>query len=99
IALFEEALKVDANYARAYAGLGEAYWRRYNRTRASEWIDQARENCQKAINANEKMAAGHGCLGAVYYGMGRYEDAVKEYQRALESEPTNDDFRREAARA
>jgi len=99
IALFEEALKLDQNYSRAYAGLGEANWRQYERTKSNEWIDKARDNCQKAISINEKLPAGHGCLATVYYGIGRYEDAVAEYKRALESEPTNDIYRRETARA
>jgi len=99
ITLFEEAKTFDANYAKAFAGLGEAYWRQYERTRQNEWIDRARESCQTAIRINDKAAAGHGCLGTVYWAIGSYEDALKEYQRALEMEPTNDDFRRQAARA
>ena len=99
IVLFDEALKLDSAYAQAYAASGEAYWRQYQHTRTADWIAPAQKNCEKAIALNEKLAAGHGCLGAVYLGVGRYEDALKEYRRALESEPTNDNFRREAARA
>jgi serine/threonine protein kinase/tetratricopeptide (TPR) repeat protein/TolB-like protein len=98
ISLFEEARKIDPGYSAAYAGLGEAYWRKYQKTQQTEWIDSAQKACQKALTSNEKLAAAHGCLATVNSGTGHYEEAIKEFQRALESEPTNDEFRRELAR-
>src|SRR5207253_6935147 len=74
IALLEQARTLDANYARAYAALGEAYWRKYELTKASEWIDTSQKSCQKALSLNGKLAAAHGCLGTVYFGTGRYEE-------------------------
>jgi eukaryotic-like serine/threonine-protein kinase len=96
--LFEEAIQLDPAYARAYAGLGEAHRRSYDRTHERDWIERARDACQRAIATNDKIAAGHGCLGHVFFSIGSYEDALKEYQRALDIDPTNDDFRREASR-
>jgi serine/threonine-protein kinase len=98
ISLFEEARNLDPGYSLAYAGLGEAYWRKYQKTQQTEWIDSAQKACQKALTSNEKLAAAHGCLATVNSGTGHYEEAIKEFQRALESEPTNDEFRRELAR-
>jgi serine/threonine-protein kinase len=98
ISLFEEARNLDSGYSLAYAGLGEAYWRKYQKTQQTEWIDSAQKACQKALTSNEKLAAAHGCLATVNSGTGHYEEAIKEFQRALESEPTNDEFRRELAR-
>ena len=99
ISLFEEARNLDPGYSLAYAGLGEAYWRKYEKTQQTEWIDSAQKACQKALTSNEKLAAAHGCLATVNGGTGHYEEAIKEFQRALESELTNDEFRRELARA
>src|SRR5204863_1356856 len=99
IVLFEEAQKLDSNYAQAYAGLGEAYWRKYNQTKSSEWIDAALKHCQTSLEKKPQFAAGHGCLGIVYAGTGRYQEAIDEYEKALRIEPVNDDFRRQRARA
>jgi serine/threonine protein kinase/tetratricopeptide (TPR) repeat protein len=99
IALFEEAQKLDANYAQAYAGLGEAYWRKYGQTKAMELLDTALQNCSQALSKNDRLPAAHGCMATVYYGTGRYTDAIEEYDKALRLEPTNDDFRRQQARA
>jgi serine/threonine protein kinase/tetratricopeptide (TPR) repeat protein len=99
IALFEEAQKLDSNYAQAYAGLGEAYWRKYTQTKSSEWIDAALKNCQTSLEKKPQLAAGHACLGFVYASTGRYREAIDEYDKALRIEPVNDDFRRQRARA
>ena len=58
IVAFTEALKADSRYARAYAGLGEAYWRktragigqsaadaRYDSAKDPEWSENAVANC------------------------------------------------------
>src|SRR5262249_52593046 len=95
VSLFEEARNLDPSYGLAYAGLGEAYWRKYEHTKQTEWIDSAQEACQKALISDERLAAAHGCLATVRSGTGHYEEAIKEFQRALEIEPTNDDFTRE----
>jgi serine/threonine-protein kinase len=36
-------------------------------------------------------AAGHVCLGVIASGTGKYEDAVKQFQSAVELEPSNED--------
>jgi serine/threonine protein kinase/tetratricopeptide (TPR) repeat protein len=99
VSLFEEARNLDPSYGLAYAGLGEAYWRKYEHTKQTEWIDSAQEACQKALMSDERLAAAHGCLATVRSGTGHYEEAIMEFQRALQIEPTNDDFSRELARA
>ena len=47
ITVFKHALEVDPNYALAYAGLGEAYWRQYLATRDVKWADTARQTCER----------------------------------------------------
>ncbi len=52
IADFNQALKVDPNYAPAYAGLGEAYWIGYQQqNRGKQWLTEAAESCQKALGS------------------------------------------------
>jgi serine/threonine-protein kinase len=98
IALLEEALRLDPNYAAAAAAKGEAYWRKFESTKDPKWIDAATKDCQQAIRADDKLPAAHSCLGNVYRTTGRYQDGAFEFQRAVAMEPTNDDLYRELAR-
>jgi eukaryotic-like serine/threonine-protein kinase len=91
IALFGHALKRDSNYAVAYAGLGEAYWYKYEATRAREWVDKAVEACQRSVTLGPNASNGYTCLGTVDNGTGKYEQAITEFQRALELDFTSDD--------
>lgn len=89
--VFNKALELDPNYALAHAGLGEAYWKQYENSNETRWVESARQACERALNLNAQLAAGHLCLGTVDNGTGKYEDAQAEFRRALESEPTSDD--------
>jgi serine/threonine-protein kinase len=89
-ALFQKSLDLDPNYALAYAGLGEAYWRKYVDTKDAKWVESARQACDKAVGLDGKLAAAHNCLGTVDNGTGRYQEGAAEFQKALQSEPTSD---------
>lgn len=91
ITLFRRAIQEDPDYAAATAGLGEAYWRKYQLTHDSQWADAAVENCQKAAELGEALAAAHSCLGRVFTARGDYDEAADQYRRALELEPASDD--------
>jgi len=91
IILFRRAIEKDPVYAAATAGLGEAYWRKYQLTHDDRWADATVENCQKAAELGEALAAAHSCLGRVFTARGNYEKAAEQYHRALELEPTSDD--------
>ena len=92
IAEFSQALKIDQNYAPAYAGLGEAYWIGFQQpmNRGKEWLTKASQNCEKARVLSPQLAEGYTCLGNVYFGTGKYEEAVKNYHRALDFDPNSD---------
>ena len=84
ISAFNQALKIDPNYAPAYAGLGNAYWtgfRQFNK--GPEWVTKASENCQKALALNPNLVQGHVCLGNVLNGTGKYQEAAEQFQQAL----------------
>jgi serine/threonine protein kinase/tetratricopeptide (TPR) repeat protein len=98
IQVFQQALKLDPNYALAYAGLGDAYWKKYRDNKDPQWVQSSRESCEKAVTLDPNLAAAHECLGTLYSGTGRYENAVTEFENALKAEPTNDDAYRGLAR-
>jgi Flp pilus assembly protein TadD/tRNA A-37 threonylcarbamoyl transferase component Bud32 len=90
VTLFEQALRVDPAYARAHAGLGEAFWRRYEMTGDSRWVEAAFEECRTAVELDEFDVAGHVCLGHLYNGTGRTEEAISELELASSLDPAND---------
>jgi tetratricopeptide (TPR) repeat protein len=88
---FNQALKIDPNYAPAYAGLGEGYWIGYQQlNRGTDWLAHASTNCEKALALSTRLAEGYTCLGNVSLGTGTYEKAVEQFQRALELNPGSD---------
>jgi serine/threonine protein kinase/tetratricopeptide (TPR) repeat protein len=90
ITVFQHALDRDPNYALAYAGLGEAYWQRYEQTHDATWVDKALQACSKAAQLAPYAADGHACLGTAYNGTGKYEKAAEEFQRAIQLAPSDD---------
>jgi tetratricopeptide (TPR) repeat protein len=58
--------------------------------RGKEWLTKASQNCEKARALGPQLAEGYTCLGNVFFGTGKYEEAVKNYQRALEFDPNSD---------
>jgi serine/threonine protein kinase/tetratricopeptide (TPR) repeat protein/TolB-like protein len=90
IAAFDRALKIDPSYGLAEAGLGEAYWQKYDLTQDQQWTRPAQASCAKAVDLGNAGSEGHVCLGLLDNGTGQYEQAVGQFQRALELEPSDD---------
>jgi serine/threonine-protein kinase len=90
IRAFNNALQLDPKYALAYAGRGDAYWQMYEDKRQTQWVDASRRNCERAIDLDSALPAAHVCLGKVFKGTGRYQEATAEFERAIEKDPTND---------
>jgi serine/threonine protein kinase/Flp pilus assembly protein TadD len=88
------AIENDRKYANAYAALGDAYFKKYNLSHEPSWVERARTACTESAHLAEKQGYSHGCLGKVYNGTGKYEQAVQQFQTAVSLDPTNDDFYR-----
>jgi tetratricopeptide (TPR) repeat protein/TolB-like protein/tRNA A-37 threonylcarbamoyl transferase component Bud32 len=91
VILLEQALKADPNYGRAQADLGSAYWAKYTASKDKSLIAKSRQACSKAIDLGNAGAAGHVCLGVIENGTGKYEEAVNQFQSAVQLEPSNED--------
>jgi tetratricopeptide (TPR) repeat protein len=90
ISVFQRALEKDPEFAGAYAGLGEAYWQKFENTHEQPLASEATKACQSAIRNDGNLPSAHTCLGRVYQGTGKYELALAEYETAAKTEPTLD---------
>ncbi len=92
IAEFQQSIKVDPNYAPAYAGLGEAYLIGYQQfPKSADWVASAAKNCEQSLILNPQMVEGHICLGNVFNGTGKPDKAIVQFQRAVQGNANNED--------
>jgi TolB-like protein/Tfp pilus assembly protein PilF len=90
IEFFEQALAEDASYARAYAGLADAFALLgfYGYKRPSEVMPKAKDAARKALELDEALAEPHASLGFVHTVFDwDWESAEKEFKRALALDP------------
>jgi tetratricopeptide (TPR) repeat protein len=96
---FNRAIALDPRYAPAYAGLGGAFWQKFEASNEARRIEQARNACAQAVALDPELPASHTCLATIALGTGAVEVAVQEFQRALDREPTSDEANLGLARA
>ena len=89
INLFQKAIHEDSGFALAFAGLGEAFWRKYELTKEPQFVQEAQANCQRAIKLNTHLVPVYITLGIIERGNGRYPEAVANFKQALELDPVN----------
>jgi eukaryotic-like serine/threonine-protein kinase len=84
---FEEAIRIDPNYAPAYAGLAGYYWSAQE-LRPRVAMPMAEKYALKALEIDPALAQAHLALGAVrFYGDWNWAKADAELQRAIELNP------------
>ena len=99
IELFEAAIDLDAGYVRAYAGLGEAYWRKYDLTGVTQWVDNAIEFGEAALELDEQLMEANLAMAFLHNRMGRYEEAMQLLERLPEADRNQPGVLREWARS
>jgi TolB-like protein/DNA-binding winged helix-turn-helix (wHTH) protein len=91
IAFYERAIKEDANYALAYAGLADAYSFLVSRGYITphEGRRRAREAAAKALALDDNLAEAHSAIGQTHIFFAPYDFAVgdRELRRAIELSP------------
>ncbi len=98
---FEKALAINPNYTDAALNLSITYNDRGKYDEAREIYSRAINNSYKGEDpeapldpfARGKISNMHCELGDAYYGLGRFENAVREFERALELSPEFVDIR------
>lgn len=89
ILYFQEAVKRDPNYARAYAGLADSYTILENHGYLSpgEAYPKVKDYTNKALQIDSTLAEAHTCLAAVLQRAFEWDKAEQEYKRAIELNP------------
>ncbi len=93
--LFDQAIQKDPRYALAYAGLGEAYWRRWILTKENDDVQKAQEYCLMAVQIDKNLAPVHITLGIIHRGTGKYLESKNNFNSALALDPQSDKAYRE----
>ena len=90
---FNQALTFDAGYAKAWAGLGEAYCLKYENSEKGEqeWLRMAEDDCLRSSGLDGKLAAAHVCLGTVAQEKEKHKEAEEEFRKAIKYDPGADD--------
>ena len=87
---FEEAIRRDGGYARAYAGLADTYilWSSFSIAPWSEVGPRARSAALRALQLNEQLAEAHTSLAFIEWIDCAWNDAGKSFRRAIELSPS-----------
>jgi TolB-like protein/DNA-binding winged helix-turn-helix (wHTH) protein/Tfp pilus assembly protein PilF len=84
---FQQAIRVDPNYAQAYVGLANAYFEReiWGGAGIGKSADQIRAITLKALELDGELADVHELLGRIHYQYDwDWQRTEAEYQRAIE---------------
>ena len=89
IDVFKEALRRDPKFARAHAGLGEAYLDKYEFTKDPDWIKKAGDSCERALALRDGTVEARTVLGNIARIEGRYDEAASILRDVVTREPRN----------
>jgi len=86
---FKLATDRDPNYALAFAGLADCYavLHEYAGIPTSESDEQAKAYVNRALAIDGQAAEPHATLGSIYNNSWKWDEAEKEFQRAIELNP------------
>ena len=88
---FEQALRIDANYGRAWAGLAGAIWIRFDADRAiaPDALTKWREAVERALAFAPNLAEAHVRASQYYWLTGDTRAADEHFKRALALNPSD----------
>ncbi len=91
IAQLEQALKLDANFARAHSRLAavQAVAANYDPAVRDSAAKAVEKHAQLATKLDSRLAEPHAALGALYTRQRRYVEAFESLDRALELDPND----------
>lgn len=86
-ALFERALKIDAEYSSVHLNLGNNFLMMFLRNNDKEALSKSIGHLEKAIDCDPRSAMAYNSLGAALKKSDRLKDAVAAWEKALELDP------------
>jgi adenylate cyclase len=92
--MFQRAIALDPNYAKAHARLAQTYLREIRRNVADDVDDAAErmmEAARAAVHLDDGDSLSHWIIALAYRLSGQYDLAVREAQRALQLNPADVD--------
>ncbi len=88
IQLFTQAIEVDEDYALAYSGLADSYAQYYMYfERNKSTLQKALDLSQQALQLDPDLAESHSSRGIALSQNSEYEEAAKEFDKALQINP------------
>lgn len=89
---FQEAVRLDPNFAEAHFRLGMGYESLGKRDEAEGEYKKAVEAYKKYFEQNENDAEAHYALGQTYANLGQYSEAVRQYKEATKLKEDDPDM-------
>lgn len=86
---FKKARDKDPEFVLAYAELGSAYWKKWDDTKDSFWIDIARSELDNALRLKGNLSPIYTVLGKIAAGSGEFNKAEEYFSIALQQDPFN----------
>jgi DNA-binding winged helix-turn-helix (wHTH) protein/tetratricopeptide (TPR) repeat protein len=90
IEYFEQAIRLDPNYALAYAGLATTYVTSAYRQMVlpAEADARAEAATREALELDEQLGQAHSALGVLHFRHLEWSQGVREFERAIELNPS-----------
>lgn len=85
--VFRQAIRQDPDFALAYVGLSEALWRRFLDGQGRNYLDQAEEHAETAVERDAELAAAQVARARILRERGEVGRSIAELQRAVADHP------------
>src|SRR5215470_16478809 len=86
--MFERAVKIDPDFAAAWAGLANAYVDLFRWGRNAQDLQAAQSASEQALKLNPNSAEAHVSVGQALAIQRRFSEAATAFERAIKEDPT-----------
>ena len=86
--MFERAVKIDPEFAAAWAGLANTYVDLFRWGRKPRDLEEAQRASEHALKLNPNLAEAHASVGQALAIQRRYAEAAIAFDRAIKEDPT-----------
>jgi tetratricopeptide (TPR) repeat protein len=90
VRMFNRAVMSDSTWAPGWAGLGEAYWARFERTKDPASAEEAKRAVARALELDRTLPEARNAEARGLISQGDYRDARQELQGVVAREPRFD---------